>query len=865
GAHAEKIFVVMELVPGQSLRTWMRQQPPPSWRRCVEVFIEAGEGLAAAHECGLVHRDFKPTNVIVDPRDRPRVLDFGLARQAGDHDTSESTTLPTDEGAPMESLVLSSPLTETGTVLGTPAYMPPEQVHGRMPDARSDQFSFCVSLYEAVYAQRPYEGDTLQAQVMSMVNGEIRPAPRGTKVPGALRRALLRGLVSEPTDRWPSMHALLTELRRIVAPRARRGLTVGLGVGVLGIVAALGSGPWNDNTEQRCTGARAQLQGIWDPTRRAQLRAAVLGTELSYAARTWEQTQQQLDDYTTAWVEAYTEVCEATAVRQEQSEDERSLRVRCLNEHKAVLESRIELLAHANERAVTRAIDMIAGLPRLARCDDVDALRQQQQRVPPPEDPAVAREVDELRQRMVSARALAFAGKHHELLEQVDAVANRARALDYGPLLAELEHLRGVASQGEGRYDEAEQHFQEAFGLALEHRHDPFALNAARDLVLLMGYRNTRHDEALMWGTTIAQPLARAQGDPISLAQVWNHMGVVLLMKGDHEQAYALVDRARRLHEQTLGTDHPLVAQSLGNLGNVLRGQGRLEQAKVRYEQALEIQRRVRGSDHPSTLKSVSNLGTVLAEQGRYEEAKERFGVALRAWQQMRGEDHPIVLHYLNNLGEIASRQENYAEAKRLHERALELRTQTLGDDHPDVAQSLSNLGNVFIATQEYEPALRRHQQALRIRERVMGPDHPDVATSLASLGGVHLGLHEPPKAQEHYQRALKIWESALGTEHPTVSYALVGLARAALEQDEAEAAREPAQRALAIREAAQIAPERTAETRFILGRALWSDPTQRARARALVEQADQTYAKLQSRDRAKTQAWLVEHPAPGQ
>ena len=865
GVQAGQIFVVMELVQGQSLRAWMRQQPPPSWRRCVQMFIEAGEGLAAAHECGLIHRDFKPANVIVDLRGRPRVLDFGLARRVDDHEPSESTTLPSIEDEPMESLALSSPLTGTGAVLGTPAYMPPEQVQGRTPDARSDQFSFCVSLYEAVYAQRPYEGDTLQAQVVSMINGQIRPAPRGTRVPGALRRAVLRGLAGEPADRWPSMHALLTELRRLVAPRTRRGLVVGVGVGVLGVVAALGSQPQPGNTEQRCTGAPAQLEGIWGPTQRAQIEAAVLGTELSFAPSTWARIQQQLDDYTTAWAEAYTEVCEATAIRQEQSEEDRSLRVRCLDERKAVLTSRVELLAQADEHVVTRAIDMLAGLPRLAHCDDVDALREQQQRVPPPEDPAVAKEVDELRQRLVRARTLASAGKHRELLEQAESIAGRAQALDYGPLQAEVEHLRGIASQGEGRYDEAEQHFQAAFGLALEHRHDPFALNAARDLVLLMGYRNTRHDEALMWGRTIAQPLARGQDDPVSLAQVWNHMGIVFLLKGEFEQAHELIDRARRLHEQTLGTDHPLVAQTVGNLGNVLRGQGKLEQAKVRYEQALEIQQRVSGSDHPSTIKSVGNLGSALAEQGRYEEAKERFEVALRAWRQMRGEDHPLVLHYLNNLGEIASRQENYVEAERYHERALELRERTLGDDHPDTAQSLSNLGNVFIATQKYEPALQHHQRALRIREQVLGKDHPDVATSLASLGGVHLGLHEPTKAHAHYQRALQIWESALGPEHSIVSYALVGLARAALERGEFEAAREPAQRALAIRETAEVAPERLAETRFILGRALWSDPAQRARARALVEQANETYAELDSREAAKTRAWLAEHPASGE
>ena len=862
GMHAGQTFVVMELVPGQSLRAWMRQQPRPSWRRCVQVFIEAGEGLAAAHECGLIHRDFKPANVIVDLRGRPRVLDFGLARRVDDHGPSESTTLPSLENEPSESLALSSPLTGTGTVLGTPAYMPPEQVQGRTPDARSDQFSFCVSLYEAVYAQRPYEGDTLQAQVVSMINGQIRPAPRGTRVPGALRRAVLRGLAAEPADRWPSMHALLTELRRLVAPRARRGLVVGLGVGMLGAVAALGSGPRPGNTEQRCTGARTQLQDIWDPTRRAQLQAAVLGTALSYAPSTWERIEEQLDDYTEAWTEAYTEVCEATAVRQEQSEEDRSLRVRCLDERKAVLASRVGLLAQADESIVTRAIDMLAGLPRLDRCDDVEALREQQQRVPPPEDPAVAQEVDELRQRLVSARALGIAGKHRELLEQVDAVASRARALGYGPLLAEVAHLRGVALDGNGRYDEAEQHVQEALGLALEHRHDPIALQSAQLLVLLTGQRNARYDEALTWARTIAHPLARGLDDPVSIAQIWNHMGIALAMKGDNEQAYEYVDRARRLHEQTLGAEHLMVGQSVGNLGNILFGQGKLEQAKLRFEQALEIMEQALGSDHPYTIQSVGNLGNVLLDQGRYEEAKAKYELTLRAWRTMRGEDHPYVAMSLNNLGEVASQQREYADAERYHRRALQIRTQALGDEHPDTALSLSNLGVVLLAQGEYEQALHHHQQALEIRERVLGKDHPDVATSLTHLGSVRLEQQQPQQARQYFQRARRTWESALGAEHPDVAFALVGLARAALDRNEAEAAREPAQRALTLREQAEVAPGLIAEAQFLLGQASWHDPAQRAHARALVEQANETYAEFDSREEAKTQAWLAEHPA---
>ncbi|MCA9707781.1 MAG: protein kinase [Myxococcales bacterium] len=241
GEASGDTFVAMELVRGQTLRQWAQRDPRPGWRECVEIYLQAGEGLASAHAERLIHRDFKPGNAILDDKGRVRVLDFGLARYIENVESIESDDA--ERVPPPETLgddLLESRMTQTGNVVGTPAYMPPEQMMGQELDARSDQFSFCVALYEAIYGERPFAGQSMAGLVLAIKLGHVLPPPRGTTVPLALRQVLLRGLASDPERRWPSMQALLDALREVTTPRtrARRGRVI---LGLL-LAAALGLG-----------------------------------------------------------------------------------------------------------------------------------------------------------------------------------------------------------------------------------------------------------------------------------------------------------------------------------------------------------------------------------------------------------------------------------------------------------------------------------------------------------------------------------------------------------------------------------------------------------------------------------------------
>jgi serine/threonine protein kinase len=211
------LFVAMQLVPGAPLDQWLRR--PRAWREILDVCVGAGRGLAAAHRAGLVHRDVKPANILVDGEGTARLCDFGLAAA----------------GAATIDLAC-----------GTPAYMALEQHRGTAADARSDQFAYAVTVFEALYGRRPFAGDTKQAIAVAIATGRIDAPSRAERrgAPRQVERALARALAAAPRDRYASMDELLAALA-VKPPTRRLGVAVAVtGVAVAGLVlgAARSSG-----------------------------------------------------------------------------------------------------------------------------------------------------------------------------------------------------------------------------------------------------------------------------------------------------------------------------------------------------------------------------------------------------------------------------------------------------------------------------------------------------------------------------------------------------------------------------------------------------------------------------------------------
>ena len=277
GSGEDEVFLAMELVQGENLRVWARRKT--GWREVVRVFVQAGRGLAAAHRLGLVHRDFKPENVLVAEDGRVCVTDFGLARPDPSVDvpaTSGSEAVSSGSG------VLGVTLTVEGDAIGTPAYMAPEQHGGGEADARSDQYSFCVSLYEAVYGRRPFSGDSekLIAEAKAAKEPELPPHrldDRLSPVPGWLRRVLKRGMARAARHRFASMDDLLAELERGAAGRPWVGLTMGaLAIGALAVGVAVQQRPAESSNP--CASDRpVEPSAVWDARTRETVSCVARG------------------------------------------------------------------------------------------------------------------------------------------------------------------------------------------------------------------------------------------------------------------------------------------------------------------------------------------------------------------------------------------------------------------------------------------------------------------------------------------------------------------------------------------------------------------------------------------------------------
>jgi tetratricopeptide (TPR) repeat protein/predicted Ser/Thr protein kinase len=809
GVHDQQLFVAMDFVDGQTLGDWLGEaHDRRPWREVVRVFVEAGRGLAAAHEAGLVHRDFKPDNVMIGDDGRVRVMDFGLARpESGDDDEP-----PPEQPSVTSTSATIDRITQTGAMLGTPAYMSLEQFQGRATDARSDQFSFCVALYEGLYGQRPFAGQSVVQIVASVERGQIEAAPRGVAVPSWLRRVLVRGLARAPEQRWPSMRALLSALTHDPAARRHKRLAIAAILGLL--VAASAAVVFVIRQDaQTCTGMDAKLDGVWDTQRRTQIEAALLGTELAHAPATWARVERRLDDYANAWVAARIETCEASH-RGEQSGALLDLRMACLDERLDHLHAAVDVLAHADETVTGQAVSLVTDLPSLERCSDVDALTAD---VPPPDDPRTAEQVAALERTLVDARALERAGKYPDGLALADRVVAASATLDYGPLRARALLRQGSLQKRIGDFALAEPTLVAAYTSALSQGMLSEASAASVILLFLLGDTLARTDEGLRWAIH-ADALTLAVGHDDSRATYLNALGALASTSGDDDHARVYHDDARELLEGLLGPDHPSVASALYNLGNIATRQGQLDQARAYHDRALTIFESALGPEHPEVAGCLVSRANINIQLGRFEPARADLQRSLEVLVASLGPDHMEVAASLNGLGGVAGMQGDYQAARDYYERARVLLEATLGPTHPHVATVRSNLGDVAAALGEYDEARRQIEQALAIDEAAFGPEHPDVATLLEALGHVALDEQHEADARASFERALAIRLATNGPDH------------------------------------------RIADAHFGLARALWS--TEPERARELAELARQTYVNSVPVPPQLTEleAWLSSH-----
>jgi tetratricopeptide (TPR) repeat protein len=799
----------MELIDGVTLAAWLEERPR-SWREIVSVFLQAGRGLAAAHAVGVVHRDFKPTNALIGRDGRVRVLDFGLAHSSATGDTEPRA------GAAAASPPAIDGYVSTQKLAGTPTYMSPEQFLGLPADAKSDQFSFCVALYRALFGQRPFAGDDLETLAPEVIGGRLRPPPKDSRVPAWVRESVLRGLAVDGNQRWPSMEGLLAALARDPAG-ARRRWILGSAAAVVVALAALGYGDLHRREALVCHGAARKLAGVWDDARRSTVHAAFAATQKPYAENAFRRVSQALDGYTGAWAAMHDDACEATRVRREQSEELLDLRMECLATRRQEIAADVDLLAAADDNVVQNAVQMTSSLPSLAACADVAALRAQ---VRPPDDRATRDKVEQVRQRLARARALGQVLEINDALPIARAALTDARALRYRPLEAEaLLELGSLESYQSSTA--AEKDLKDAALAAQAGRALAVEVGAWTELVALSRVE-ARYGEAHWWGRLASATLDALGGEhPELQAQLLTNVGGVFTQEAKFDDAVADLKRALAIREKLFGPEHLAVAESLNSLGEALTQESRSDAAVPYLRRALAIREKALGPEHPLFGQALYNFAATRLEQGDYDESLADF------------------------------------------RRTLAIYEKGMGPNHSSVGPPLNAIGQILRLRGRYDEALAEHRRALAVAEKAWGPKHPDVAFALDFMGDVFRDQKKYSEALAHYSRALAIWQAALGPQDQVVAVALTGIGRTEIERHRPAAALAPLTRALAIREAHPSDPTWVPETRFALARALWDTAQDRPRARALAAQARSGYAAVGLAGKADlmdVDAWIAKH-----
>jgi tetratricopeptide (TPR) repeat protein/predicted Ser/Thr protein kinase len=706
GVHEQLLFLAMEFVDGRDLGAWMKSvDKPHPWREVVQVYMQAGRGLAAAHGAGLVHRDFKPANVMLGADGRVRVMDFGLARI----DAADGPPDSPAHGEPRESPLLAQAMTVAGSLLGTLAYMSAEQLEARPADAQSDQFSFCVALYETLYGERPFAGQTFGALRDAVENERISEVPSHSNVPSWLRKVVVRGLAKDPSRRWPSMQALVDALANDPALQRRKWMTV---TGLLVLVGALLWAAYDaaQGGARACDGMQDKLAGTWDAARRAELEAAFLGTGLASAPAVWERVEQHLDDYADAWVAARVDACEATQ-HGEQSGELLDLRIACLDQRRSDLSAIVGELAQIDEALLSGSVGLVLALPGVERCADANALMAE---IPPPEHPATAERVIVLDEQLTQAWAKQVAGRHAEGLALVDRALAEANTLGYEPLRARALRRQGDLQMRLGDYQTAETTLKQAYDSALGQGMYLQATGAACQLVFLLSGPLARPDDARSWATH-ADPLSRANGDDEQRAGCLDAMAALAMSQRDFQQAHTDIAAALALRERSLGPDHIEVAVSLNNLGVVAEELGQLEQARDYHERTLAIRERVLGPDHELVGLSHYNLGGIALLEKQFEEARAHYDRALAIREAVFSPEHPELAPVLSNMADTARQQGKYDEARRYFERAMLIRERALGPEHPHMVYLWAGLGQVLFEQGEFAEAIPLFERALTV------------------------------------------------------------------------------------------------------------------------------------------------------
>jgi serine/threonine protein kinase/tetratricopeptide (TPR) repeat protein len=854
GAEKDRLFVAMELIQGATLSKW-QQASARSWREVLRMYLEAGRGLAAAHGVGLVHRDFKPDNVLVSENGTVKVTDFGLARTLKERvdganptgpsrlasssgtsgaasapvsllgeappptpaETPSPATAPADSPSAqaLRTPSLGSPLTEDGALLGTPGYMAPEQYFGEAVDERTDQFAFCVALSEGLYGHKPFAGATLEDFIESTATGRVREPPKGTAVPTWVRRIVLRGLSPEPEHRYPSMQALLDDLAHDPTVRRRRfaaalAAAAAVGTAALIVVPRLGA-----RRARLCSGAESLAAEVWNADVRGRIEAAFRATNVPYAADTWQRTRDRIDEYVGRWTAMHTQVCEATRIRGDQSEDVMTVRMACLERRRDEVGALARVLTTADRDVASKAVQASMNLTDLDACKDVTSLTAVQ---PEPPDATVRAELRAIRQGLAGAKELLEAGRYQAAHAEAETLVARAARTGYTPVQAEAKLLAAQAAVQSGA--KRETCIDEAADAAFDAevgRADGLRLAAATQLVEWSGHI-ARFEPARLWSKMAEAMVQRGVGDAMAKAD-W-----------------------------------------LAKSGLVLVRMGKFREAADRYREAIAVARSA-GSNEARVIRVEEDYASAMAAVGDSAEAARAMANVDETVARILGSEHPGRIRALTLRGYVAVASGDYRTGFEFSRQGVELAERVAPDD-TNVTAGYNNACRSLYELGEYREALPYCEQGMARSRRTLGEISTGYVYSEVNEAHVLIGLRRYDDAIACAREALEHWKSTGALKDPIVGLALLAIGRAQSRSGRPRVALASLEEALTLdgqRETtARLWEEAGAEIRLELAEVLWRTGARSTRAEMLARQASDTFVRLGATVKGReADAWL--------
>ena len=751
GRSGDQPFIAMELVDGVTLREWLRGEKR-SWRKTLAMIVAAGRGLAAAHEAGLVHRDFKPENVLVGVDGRPRVSDFGLVASS----TVEAETIRSSDGA--------------SVVAGTPAYMAPEQWRGDEVDARADQYAFAVTCWEALWGERPFASrDMLEA-----ARGNIQPEPVRTrsrqKIPRRLETVLRRALQVDRDKRWRELPEFLDRIEHIARDRSLALGVTALGISSVAAVIAFRAGG-GLAAESPCGSFHSALGDVWSDGRQRDLSAAFAGRPEPYARHTWADVQQTID----AWVADYRDMrVQACSVRRRISAGAGAIanaRDRCLDRRRDELSAFLAALEQPDATTVQYARAAARGLTRPLAC-----LSVQSDAADMSEPPLGARDaLDEIRRQLVEVSTVRALGKPRDAVALAEEVATKAETLAWPRMIAESQLELGLSYQAANANAEGERAHARAV-LQADASHADEIRFAAMIGLAVAGMNHSRYDDAgraiesarmvarrlppddrrevildlnesilAFWRGDYDVCISRARQTLAKIATVLGPNAVEGALLGERlshclykadriSESEAAQRDALAIADVATGREHPLAADILFGLGYTALARGAQEEALAQFRESLAIRERVLGPDNPIVGVSLTGIGDLLAGLGRYPEAKDTLLRARAILESSWGADSPALASAERMLGELAMDLSDYEAAEVHFRRALDIYRMKRPKGHDELSYSLANLGRALLAQGD--------RGALTVLEEAADSyaASPSVRSDNAAMARFHLG-----------------------------------------------------------------------------------------------------------------------------